>query len=238
MAMTSIDEALRRVRRGEMVLVADDEDRENEGDLTMAAEWVTPESINFMLRWARGLVCMPCHGDRLDELEVGPMVPSGSATTDTPFAVTIDHRARGQRHRCGRPRADHSARARSRLAPERLPASRPRVPAAGPAWRCARASWPHRGRGRSRGPRRLRADRGDLRGVARRRFTGACAVPRALRAGAPHRDDLGLADRRAPPDARRPRRERVGTATSSVTPAPARVDASARAVIRCANANP
>jgi 3,4-dihydroxy 2-butanone 4-phosphate synthase/GTP cyclohydrolase II len=95
MAMTSIDEALRRVRRGEMVLVADDEDRENEGDLTMAAEWVTPESINFMLRWARGLVCMPCHGDRLDELEVGPMVPTASATTDTPFAVTIDHRAAG-----------------------------------------------------------------------------------------------------------------------------------------------
>jgi 3,4-dihydroxy 2-butanone 4-phosphate synthase/GTP cyclohydrolase II len=95
MAMTSIDEALRRVRRGEMVLVADDEDRENEGDLTMAAEWVTPESINFMLRWARGLVCMPCRGDRLDELEIGPMVPSGSETSDTPFAVTIDHHAAG-----------------------------------------------------------------------------------------------------------------------------------------------
>jgi 3,4-dihydroxy 2-butanone 4-phosphate synthase/GTP cyclohydrolase II len=95
MALTPIDEALRRIRRGEMVLVVDDEDRENEGDLTMAAEWVTAESINFMLRWARGLVCMPCHGDRLDELEVGPMVPAGDATTDTPFGVTIDHRAAG-----------------------------------------------------------------------------------------------------------------------------------------------
>jgi 3,4-dihydroxy 2-butanone 4-phosphate synthase/GTP cyclohydrolase II len=93
--MTPIDEALRRIRRGEMVLVVDDEDRENEGDLTMAAEWVTPESINFMLRWARGLVCMPCHGDRLDELEVGPMVPAGAETADTPFAVTIDHRGAG-----------------------------------------------------------------------------------------------------------------------------------------------
>jgi 3,4-dihydroxy 2-butanone 4-phosphate synthase/GTP cyclohydrolase II len=78
-----------------MVLVVDDEDRENEGDLTMAAEWVTSESINFMLRWARGLVCMPCHGDRLDELDVGPMVPAGAETTDTPFAVTIDHRGAG-----------------------------------------------------------------------------------------------------------------------------------------------
>ena len=95
MAMTSIDEALRRIRRGEMVLVVDDEDRENEGDLTMAAEWVTAESVNFMLRWARGLVCMPCHGDRLNALEVGPMVPAGAETTDTPFAVTIDHRNAG-----------------------------------------------------------------------------------------------------------------------------------------------
>ena len=95
MALTPMDEALRRIRRGEMVLVVDDEDRENEGDLTIAAEWVTAESINFMLRWARGLVCMPCHGDRLDALEVGPMVPAGNETTDTPFAITIDHRAAG-----------------------------------------------------------------------------------------------------------------------------------------------
>jgi 3,4-dihydroxy 2-butanone 4-phosphate synthase / GTP cyclohydrolase II len=95
MTMTSIDEALRRIRRGEMVLVVDDEDRENEGDLTMAAEWVTPESVNFMLRWARGLVCMPCHGERLDALDVGPMVPAGAETADTPCAVTIDHRNAG-----------------------------------------------------------------------------------------------------------------------------------------------
>jgi 3,4-dihydroxy 2-butanone 4-phosphate synthase/GTP cyclohydrolase II len=95
MGIAHIDEALRRIRRGEMVLVVDDEDRENEGDLTMAAEWVTPESVNFMLRWARGLVCMPCHGERLDALEVGPMIPAGTETTDTPFAVTIDHRNAG-----------------------------------------------------------------------------------------------------------------------------------------------
>ena len=55
MKFATVDEALRRIRRGEMVLVADDEDRENEGDLTMAAEWVTPEAVNFMLRWARAL---------------------------------------------------------------------------------------------------------------------------------------------------------------------------------------
>ena len=95
MPLTSIDDALRRIRRGEMVLVVDDEDRENEGDLTLAAEWVTPEAINFMMRWARGLVCMPCSSRRLDELEMGPMVPAETAGCDTAFTVTIDHRDAG-----------------------------------------------------------------------------------------------------------------------------------------------
>jgi 3,4-dihydroxy 2-butanone 4-phosphate synthase/GTP cyclohydrolase II len=90
--LTSIDDALRRIRRGEMVLVVDDADRENEGDLTIAAEWVTPDAVNFMLRWARGLVCMPCAPERLDALEIGPMVPPGLAGCDTAFTVSIDHR--------------------------------------------------------------------------------------------------------------------------------------------------
>ncbi len=93
--LSTIDEALVRIRRGEMVLVVDDEDRENEGDLTLAAEWVTPEAINFMLRWARGLVCMPCNGDLLDALEIPPMVPAGPSTADTAFTVSIDIRNGG-----------------------------------------------------------------------------------------------------------------------------------------------
>jgi 3,4-dihydroxy 2-butanone 4-phosphate synthase/GTP cyclohydrolase II len=93
--LTRIDDALRRIRRGEMVLVVDDEDRENEGDLTLAAEWVTPEAINFMLRWARGLVCMPCAASRLEELEIGPMVAPKAAGCDTAFTVSIDHRNAG-----------------------------------------------------------------------------------------------------------------------------------------------
>ena len=95
MSLTSMDDALRRIRRGEMVLVVDDEDRENEGDLTLAAEWVTPEAINFMMRWARGLVCMPCSTQRLDELRIGPMVPPDIAGCDTAFTVTVDHRDAG-----------------------------------------------------------------------------------------------------------------------------------------------
>ena len=95
MSLTPIDDALRRIRRGEMVLVVDDEDRENEGDLTLAADWVTPEAINFMLRWARGLVCMPCAGSWLDRLDIEPMVPKGRAGCDTAFTVSIDHRNAG-----------------------------------------------------------------------------------------------------------------------------------------------
>ena len=91
MALATVEEALRRIRRGEMVLVVDDEDRENEGDLTMAASWVTPEAINFMLRWARGLVCMPCAPHVLERLELGPMVPPDEAGCDTAFTVSIDH---------------------------------------------------------------------------------------------------------------------------------------------------
>jgi 3,4-dihydroxy 2-butanone 4-phosphate synthase / GTP cyclohydrolase II len=91
MELTSVEEAVRRIRRGEMVLVIDDEDRENEGDLTMAASWVTPEAVNFMLRWARGLVCMPCTPERLDHLGLTPMVPPERAGCDTAFTVSIDH---------------------------------------------------------------------------------------------------------------------------------------------------
>jgi len=91
MKLATIDDAVKRIRRGEMVLVVDDEDRENEGDLTMAACWVTPESVNFMLRWARGLLCMPCDASRLDELDIWPMVPPDRAGNDTAFAVSIDH---------------------------------------------------------------------------------------------------------------------------------------------------
>ena len=91
MALAQIDEAIKRIRRGEMVLVVDDEDRENEGDLTMAASWVSGDSINFMLRWARGLVCMPFCGNHLAHHELRPMVPPDEAGCDTAFTVSIDH---------------------------------------------------------------------------------------------------------------------------------------------------
>lgn len=117
MTLATIDEALKRIRRGEMVLVVDDEDRENEGDLTMAASWVTPEAVNFMLTWARGLVCMPCDVGRLDELDFWPMVPPDRAGNDTAFTVSIDHVTAGS----GIGAADRATTIRSVLDPSARP---------------------------------------------------------------------------------------------------------------------
>ena len=72
--LRAVEAAVAAIRRGEMVIVVDDEDRENEGDLTMAAEKVTPEAINFMAKHGRGLICLPMTGERLDELEIPLMV--------------------------------------------------------------------------------------------------------------------------------------------------------------------
>jgi 3,4-dihydroxy 2-butanone 4-phosphate synthase / GTP cyclohydrolase II len=91
MTLATIEEALRRIRRGEMVLVVDDEDRENEGDLQMAASWVTADALNFMLRWARGLICMPAAPEVIDALGLEQMVAPEHAGCDTPFTVPIDH---------------------------------------------------------------------------------------------------------------------------------------------------
>jgi len=78
-----------------MIVVVDDEDRENEGDLTMAAEKITPEAVNFMAVHDRGLICVAMTGDRLDELELGPMTPENSAFGGTAFTVSIDLKGGG-----------------------------------------------------------------------------------------------------------------------------------------------
>jgi 3,4-dihydroxy 2-butanone 4-phosphate synthase / GTP cyclohydrolase II len=91
MTLASLPEALERFASGEILIVVDGPDRENEGDLTVAAEFADVERINFMVRHACGLVCMPSDGARLDALKIGPMVHPTEATCDTPFAVSIDH---------------------------------------------------------------------------------------------------------------------------------------------------
>jgi 3,4-dihydroxy 2-butanone 4-phosphate synthase/GTP cyclohydrolase II len=91
----SIEDAVRDLQAGRMIVVTDDEDRENEGDLIMAADMITPEAINFMATHGRGLICLAMTGERLDHLELTPMVPSNSALGDTAFTVSIDVRSDG-----------------------------------------------------------------------------------------------------------------------------------------------
>jgi len=86
----SIEEAIAEIRRGRMILVVDDEDRENEGDLVMAADRVSPEAVNFMATHGRGLVCVPLTGERLDELRIEMMVADNTAPMGTAFTVTVD----------------------------------------------------------------------------------------------------------------------------------------------------
>ena len=92
-SFASIDDAVEAIRAGQMVIVVDDEDRENEGDLTIAAEKVTPQAINFMARYGRGLICMPMTAERLDELEVPLMVSQNTARFSTAFCVSVEAKA-------------------------------------------------------------------------------------------------------------------------------------------------
>lgn len=87
----SIEEAIEDIREGKIVIVIDDPDRENEGDLLMAAEKATGEAINFMAKYGRGLICMPIEEKRLKELNIHPMVENNTDNHETAFTVAIDH---------------------------------------------------------------------------------------------------------------------------------------------------
>lgn len=87
--------AVEEIRAGRMVVVVDDEDRENEGDLTMAAEKITPEAVNFMARFGRGLICLALTPERLDDLQLQPMSSRNTARFGTAFTESIDALGRG-----------------------------------------------------------------------------------------------------------------------------------------------
>jgi 3,4-dihydroxy 2-butanone 4-phosphate synthase/GTP cyclohydrolase II len=87
-----IEEALEDIRQGKMVILVDDEDRENEGDLTMAAEKVSPEAINFMAKYGRGLICLSLTDERLNELRLPMMVSENTSRFQTAFTVSVDAR--------------------------------------------------------------------------------------------------------------------------------------------------
>src|SRR6202034_37857 len=89
---TDVPGALEEFKAGRMIVVVDDEDRENEGDLTLAAEFVTPEAINFMARYGRGLICLTLTEERADHLRLGPMTQENSSRFGTAFTETIEAR--------------------------------------------------------------------------------------------------------------------------------------------------
>lgn len=92
MKFSTINEALEDIRQGKMIIVVDDEDRENEGDLLMAAEKATPECVNFMATHGKGMICVPLTGKRASELQLPPMVEHNREYLGTAFTVTVDHK--------------------------------------------------------------------------------------------------------------------------------------------------
>ncbi len=92
MPIKRVEAAIKDIREGRMVILVDDEDRENEGDLTMAAEKVTPEAINFMTKFGRGLICLTLTEEKADELDLKPMVAENTSPLKTAFTVSVDAR--------------------------------------------------------------------------------------------------------------------------------------------------
>ncbi len=93
MAKISIEQAIEDIRNGKMVILVDDEDRENEGDLTMAAEMVTPEAINFMAKYGRGLICLSLTAEKCAQLNLPMMVQNNTSPFETGFTISIEPNA-------------------------------------------------------------------------------------------------------------------------------------------------
>src|SRR5512145_328278 len=93
--LNTIPEALEELRAGKVIIVVDDEDRENEGDFIVAAEMITPEIVNFMAKYGRGLICAPIPEERCKELDLELMVGNNTALHHTPFTVSVDLNGHG-----------------------------------------------------------------------------------------------------------------------------------------------
>lgn len=149
MPLCSTEEAIAEIRQGKMIILVDDEDRENEGDLTMAAEFVTPEAINFMAKFGRGLICLPMSGEMADKLQLPLMAKHNGSRFGTNFTVSIEAREGITTGiSAARPRHHHQDR-RGRRRPSRrpgdprsrLPPARPSRRRAGPAPARPKAAW-------------------------------------------------------------------------------------------------
>ena len=199
----TIEEALDEIRAGRMVVVCDDEDRENEGDLTLAAQFATPEAINFMAKEGRGLICLALTPERCDELGLDLMAAKNESPYETAFTVSIEARDgithRDQRRR---PRAHDPGRGRPGVRAARPRPARPHLPAEGQARRRPGAHGADRGRRRPRPAGGPEPRRRDLRGHERRRHDGPRRRPRALLRAPRPEDDHGRRPDRLPAQAR------------------------------------
>ena len=152
---STIEEALEDVRAGKMVVVCDAEDRENEGDLTLAAQFATPEAINFMAKEGRGLICLALTPERCDELGLDLMAAKNESPFQTAFTVSIEAR---EGITTGISAHDRARTIQVAIDPAVAPAgprpARPHLPAEGQARRRARAHRPDRGGRRPRAARR------------------------------------------------------------------------------------
>lgn len=149
MPLCSTEEAIAEIRQGKMIILVDDEDRENEGDLTMAAEFVTPEAINFMAKFGRGLICLPMSGEMADKLQLPLMAKHNGSRFGTNFTVSIEAR---EGITTGISAADRATTIKTAVADgapsrrpgdprSRLPPARPSRRRAGPAPARPKAAW-------------------------------------------------------------------------------------------------
>ncbi len=147
MPFSSVEEAIAAIGRGEIVIVVDDEDRENEGDLIMAADAVTPEKIAFFLAHTSGLICVPLTPERVEHLELPLMVTANTEVQRTAFTVSVDYR---HGTTTGISAADRAATIKAladpHIRPDRSQPAGPHLPAPLPARRRAEAGWAHRSR--------------------------------------------------------------------------------------------
>nr|WP_290928731.1 3,4-dihydroxy-2-butanone-4-phosphate synthase [Haliscomenobacter sp.] len=145
--LNTVEEAITAIRNGEVIIVVDDEDRENEGDFICAAETVTPEIINFMATHGRGLICTPIDERRADELDLPMMVSSNTALHETAFTVSID--LIGQGCTTGISAYDRATGIRALVNPATTSTDFARpghiFPLTGQAGRRASPHWPYRG---------------------------------------------------------------------------------------------
>ena len=118
MGLTTVEQAIEDIRAARFVIIVDDEDRENEGDFAMAAEFVTPESINFVTKYGRGLICVPMSAERLGELDLDLMVSRNTSRNSTAFTVSVDLRNGGT----GISASDRAATVRALVDPATDPA--------------------------------------------------------------------------------------------------------------------